>query len=132
MTESEITVRLLWALRGNWAQLSVVCLLLYRHAAEHSVPLSWREAVRHCPWLSRMTVARALSDLADRGLLEARADPNAPSNAPRRYRVDIARLAALLAEPLPSGQVVPGLTPNPALAALGERFLPPQPREVSE
>ena len=122
MSQHELFPRLFWRLGGNHSQTSVLYALLHRHAGKHEVPLSWRDISAHCPVLTRMTVARALADLVTLGLVSEHRDPNVPPNMPRRYRVHMDRLEALLRQPLPEAVVIPGITPIPALDELAERL----------
>jgi hypothetical protein len=68
-----------------------------------SASLSARISPRH--------VNRALATLESLGLVESKAHPNTTT----RYRVNAAALRSLLATPVPPAEVVPGLTPLPAL-----------------
>lgn len=126
----ETFARILFALDGRTSHASVLYALLYRHAASRDVPLSWNEIASLSPGLKRLTAVRALADLVALGLVSEHRDPNVPPNTPRRYRVHMDRLEALLRQPLPEAVVIPGITPIPALDELAKRL--DQPQEGSE
>lgn len=122
MMVDELFPRLLVALKGHSAQLCALYALLYRHGAHHDVAVSYRDFTSLNPMLTRMTAVRALADLVALGLVSEHRDPNVPPNNPRRYRVHMDRLEALVRQPLPEAVVIPGITPIPALDELAERL----------
>ncbi len=127
-SSSSIYCHLLARFCGRVAHANVLTVLLYRHAGYGFEPLTYREISGLCMALGRDAVSRALDDLIAMGLVEQQFDF---ATSPRRYRVDMDRLEAVLREPLPDVPVIPGITPIPALQDLAERLNRPSTNEES-
>lgn len=110
-------IRILDRLAGDYASAAVLYALLARQADLFFVPLSQRKlsALLGGRVIPR-TVVRALASLEGYGLLERQEHPNTTT----RYRVRVEALHALLSTPLPEAEVIPGITPLPALARMFE------------
>jgi hypothetical protein len=103
---------LLHRLDQDYPACAVLFALLARQADLSFVKASQRdlsESMAGC--VSPRHVNRALSSLESIGLVERVAHPNTTT----RYRVAVPMLRALLATPLFQAEVIPGLTPLPAL-----------------
>lgn len=111
--------RLLVHFKGRMLHANVLTVLLYRHAADGFESLTYREIGNLCLANEKNSVRRAIEELIDMGLVEQRYDF---ATSPRKYRVDMDRLEALLREPLPDVPVIPGITPIPAFDELAERL----------
>ena len=119
---SYIYCKLLSHLMGRVEHATVLSVLLYRHAGEEVATLTYREISALCMTVSRDRVSRTLDDLIAMGLVEQRYEF---ATSPRKYRVDMDRLEALLREPLPDVPVIPGITAIPAFDELAERLSRP-------
>lgn len=115
--------RLLLALQCNYTQAAVLCALLFRHAASTPIAISWAELAQQTPHTTRSTVSRAVAELVRLGLVLEVADESMPWNAPKKYKVPVEALAALLDAPMPDFPVLPGVTPIPALDAIAASLL---------
>lgn len=109
-------VRLLVALGGDYASAAAIALLLRRKADLAFVGASTRDmSGRIGELVPRRTLSRAVERLADMGLLERQVHPNTTTE----IRINCEALRALLAQPLPSSAVLPGITPlDDALARI--------------
>lgn len=105
-------VRLLTALDFDFPKAAVLYALLIRQADLGFVKASKRDlsAGLGC-CVSDRHVWRALIALEGLGLIESKSHPNTTT----RYHVRIPALRDLLATPLSEADVIPGLTPLPAL-----------------
>ena len=105
-------VRLLNALEFDFPKATLVCALLNQQADLGFVKASARklsEVTGSC--FSDRHTNRALRALEDDGLIES----NARRNTATRYLVRVPALLDLLGTPLSEADVIPGLTPLPAL-----------------
>ena len=109
---SAFFVRLLNALEFDFARSAVLYALLIRQADLGFVKASKRDlsaALGCC--LSDRHVWRALNALESLGFIESKSRRNTTT----AYRVLLPALLDLLATPLSEAEVIPGLTPLPAL-----------------
>ena len=119
---SSVFCRLLVQFNGRMLHANVLTVLLYRHAADAFESMTYREIGSLCLANAKNSVSRALDDLIAMGLVEQRYEF---ATSPRKYRVDMDRLEALLREPLPDVPVIPGITAIPAFDELAERLSRP-------
>ncbi len=111
-SSSAFFVGLFHALEFDFPKTAVFYALLARNADLHFVGASKRDlsaALGCC--VSDQHVWRSLRDLQALGLIESKTHPNTTT----RYRVLVPALRDLLATPLSEADVIPGLTPLPAL-----------------
>lgn len=109
---SAFFVRLLNVLDFDFPKAAVLYALLFRQADVGFVQASQRDlsaALGGC--VSMRHTNRALHALENDGLIESKSHPNTTT----RYHVLVPALRELLATPLSRADVIPGLTPLPAL-----------------
>lgn len=107
--------RLLHGLDHDYPLCATLMALLAMQADLGFVPASRRDIAGSLGYsVSDRHVGRALLALESLGLIERRSHPNTTT----RYRVVLAALRALLDTPVTEAEVIPGLTPLPALARL--------------
>lgn len=115
MISAHFFVELLDRLHGDYCAAAVLSALLGQQADLAFVALSYRE-------ISGMldnrvvyrTVPRAIRTLQEAGLIELKEHPQTTT----RYRVDGDALRALLAQPPAPANIIPGITPLPALSRI--------------
>lgn len=108
--------RLLTSLEGDYQAAATIVVLLRRKADIAFVGASYRDLSARLGGLVPMrTIARAIDRLAELGLIERQMHPNTATE----LRINSEALRALLAQPLPSSAVLPGITPlDDALARI--------------
>lgn len=105
---ADFFVRLLIVLEGDYASAAALAFLLRRKADLAFVGASTREmSARMGELVPRRTLSRAIDRLSDMGLIERQVHPNTTTE----IRINCEALRALLAQPLPSSAVLPGITP---------------------
>jgi DNA-binding transcriptional ArsR family regulator len=102
-------------INGDYTAAAVLLALLDQQADLAFVSLSYREiAAMLGNRVLYRTVPRAIRVLQDAGLIELKEHPQTTT----RYRVDADALRALLAQPQAPANVIPGITPLPALSRI--------------
>ena len=102
-------------LDGDYSAAAVLSALLGQQADLAFVSLSYRElAAMLGNRVLYRTVPRAIRVLQDAGLIELKEHPQTTT----RYRIDADALRALLAQPQAPANVIPGITPLPALSRI--------------
>lgn len=113
--DSEIFCQLIDHLNGNYNATAVLFALLSQQADLTFIAISHRElATKLGDRVAHRTVLRAIKTLQAAGLIELKEHPQTTT----RYRVDGNALRALLAQPAASANVIPGITPLPALSRI--------------
>lgn len=119
MAESEFFAALLDRLEGDYVGATLIYALLAQGSDLAFVPISHRElADRLGGRVAHKTAYRGLRKLREQGLIDLQEHPNTTT----RYRVVVDALRDLMAQPSQTAEVIPGMTPLPALARVGARF----------
>lgn len=122
----EFMVGLLYRLGQDYPTCAVLYALLARQAGFGFVKASRRDlSAALCARVSPAHVDRVLATLESINLIERQV----VSKKDVRYRVDADALRSLLAQPVSPAEVIPGLTPLPALQRL---FVAPAPSDSLE
>jgi hypothetical protein len=122
---AEFFVRLLHGLDHDYSLCATLIALLAMQADLGFVPASRRDIAGSmgCA-ISDRHIGRALHALEAQGLIERRSHPNTTT----RYRLILPALRSLLDTPMIEAEVIPGLTPLPALERL---FADPPPQDFA-
>lgn len=112
---SEFFCELMDRLSGDYNSASVLVALVSQHADVAHIALSHRElAAKLGGRVAHRTVLRAIKNLESIGLIELKEHPNTTT----RYRINVDALRELLAQPPVPADVIPGITPLPALSRI--------------
>ena len=115
MTTAQYFAEVLDRLDGDYSAAAVLSALLGRQADLAFVALSYRElAAMLGDRVIYRTIPRAIRTLQTAGLIELKEHPQTTT----RYRVDGDALRALLAQPAAPANIIPGITPLPALSRI--------------
>lgn len=102
-------------LSGDYSTVSVLTVLLSQQADQIFIAISHRDlAAKLGGRVAHRTVLRSIKKLESIGLVELKEHPNTTT----RYHINVDALRQLLAQPPAPADVIPGITPLPALSRI--------------
>lgn len=115
LAASEFFSDLMDRLSGDYNAASVLIVLLSQQADQIFIAISHRDlAAKLAGRIAHRTVLRSIKTLEHLGLIELKEHPNTTT----RYRINVNVLRELLAQPSVPADVIPGITPLPALSRI--------------
>ena len=102
-------------LSGDYSTVSVLTVLLSQQSDQIFIAISHRALPAKLGGrVAHRTVLRSIKTLEHLGLIELKEHPNTTT----RYRINVNVLRELLAQPSVPADVIPGITPLPALSRI--------------